>query len=191
MTQVRKVQAPFGEDLARSLRSGERVLLSGLLFTARDAAHKRLVEALSRGEAPLDLADQVIYYAGPAPAGPGKIIGPVGPTTSGRMDPYTVTLLEKGLRGMIGKGGRSPQVLRALADRGAVYFGATGGAAALLARSVRRCDVVAYGDLGPEAIRRLEVVDMPLVVVADAWGGDLYRDGPEAFLLGRQGMELF
>lgn len=182
MTKVLRIEAPFGEELARSLRIGQRVLLSGTIFTARDGAHKRLVEALAKGRAPLDLADQVIYYAGPAPARPGKVIGPVGPTTSGRMDPYTVALLDAGLRAMIGKGLRSPEVLRAMAAHGAVYFGATGGAAALLARSVRRCDVVAYEDLGPEAIRRLEVVEMPLVVVADAQGGDLYREGPEAFL---------
>ncbi len=181
MKEAKRIEAPFGEELARSLRSGERVLLSGTIYTARDAAHRRLVEALERGESPIPLKDQVIYYAGPAPASPGKVIGSIGPTTSGRMDPFTVTLLEKGLRAMIGKGTRSQAVLQAMSDRGAVYFGATGGAAALLARCVRACRIVAYDDLGPEAIRRLEVIDLPLVVAADAWGGDLYREGPPRF----------
>lgn len=181
MTDRRKVETPFDESRARSFRCGERILLSGVIYTARDAAHKRLVAALNGGECPLDLTGQILYYAGPAPAAPGHVIGPVGPTTSGRMDPYTVRLLQAGLRGMIGKGIRSPKVLSALGDYGAVYFGATGGAAALLARCVRSCEVVAYEDLGPEAIRRLVVVDFPLVVVADSRGGDLYAEGPLAF----------
>jgi len=148
-----------------------------------------MVEAHARGEGlPFDLRGQVIYYAGPSPTPPGKAVGAIGPTTSGRMDPYTPLLLELGLRGMIGKGRRSAEVVRAMVGFGAVYFGATGGAAALLARSVRRVLPVAYDDLGPEALTALEVEDFPVTVVVDLRGHDLYDEGPAAFLESRKGI---
>ena len=152
------------------------MLLSGVLYTARDAAHARLAEALaSGGEMPFDLAGQVIYYVGPTPAPPGRVIGSAGPTTSGRMDRFTPALLAAGLKGTIGKGARSQEVRAAIQTHKAVYFGATGGAAALLARSVVSCEVVAYPELGCEAVHRLVVKDMPLVVINDCLGGDLYE----------------
>ena len=165
------------EDVPR-LKSGDRVLLTGVVYTGRDAAHKRLFELLERGEKlPVDLKGQVIYYVGPAPAKPGQVIGSAGPTTSGRMDIYAPALMAYGLRGMIGKGQRNQGVLSAIQEYQAVYFGATGGAGALLARCVKKCEIVAYEDLGPEAIRRLEVEDLPLVVINDCHGGDLYIEG--------------
>lgn len=179
MSKTWKIETPLTEEEVRQLRSGDRVLLSGVIYTARDAAHKRFVQTLESGnELPVDLDGQAIYYAGPAPAGPGKPIGPVGPTTSYRMDPYAPVLLEEGLRVMIGKGKRSAEVVDAMKRFGAVYLGATGGAAALLARTVKEAEVVAYPDLGPEAVRRLVVEDMPLVVVIDSEGQDLYQTGP-------------
>ncbi len=182
MAQTWNIETPLTEAQVRKLESGDRVMLSGVVYTARDAAHKRLVTTLKKGQdLPFDLLGQAIYYAGPAPASPGKPIGPVGPTTSYRMDPYTPQLIEKGLRVMIGKGRRSSEVVAAMKRYGAVYLGATGGAAALLALRVRQADIVAYPDLGPEAIRRLVVVEMPLVVVIDASGRDLYETGPAAY----------
>ena len=182
MTRTWKLETPLTEEAVRALQSGDRVLLSGVIYPARDAAHKRLVEAMEAQEPlPVILDGQAIYYAGPAPAAPGKPIGPVGPTTSYRMDPYAPRLVERGLRVMIGKGRRSADVVEAMKRFGAVYLGATGGAAALLARTVREAEIVAYPDLGPEAIRRLVVVEMPLVVVIDAVGHDLYETGPVAF----------
>lgn len=181
-----RLTTPLDEEVLRTLRCGDAVLLSGTLFTARDAAHRRMVEAHFRGEPlPFDLRGQVIYYAGPSPTPPGRAVGAIGPTTSGRMDPYTPLLLELGLRGMVGKGRRSAEVVRAMEKFGAVYFGATGGAAALLARSVRRVLPVAYADLGPEAITALEVEDFPVTVVVDTRGHDLYAEGPAAFREGR------
>lgn len=175
----KKVRTPFEEDIVKDLHVGERVLLSGVIYTARDAAHRRMAEALKRGEnLPLDLRGQVIYYAGPAPAPPGAPIGSIGPTTSGRMDRYTPMLLEMGLKGMIGKGRRGPEVIAAVRTNGAVYFGATGGAAALLAKRVKASRVIAYDDLGPEAIYELLVEDFPLLVVVDSEGNDLYEIGP-------------
>lgn len=169
---------PLDRSVVEALRAGQRVLFRGVLYTARDAAHRRLVEALQRGEAPpFPLEGAVLYYTGPAPAPEGWAIGPAGPTTSGRMDPYTPFLLARGVRGMIGKGRRSPAVKRSLQECGAVYFAATGGAAVLLARRILRAEVVAYPDLGPEAIYRLEVLDLPVVVVNDVHGGDLYEEG--------------
>ena len=180
-----RMTTPLVPEALRGLRCGDAVLLSGTIFTARDAAHRRMVEVHLRGEPlPLDLRGQVIYYAGPSPTPPGRAVGAIGPTTSGRMDPYTPLLLELGLRGMIGKGRRSAEVVRAMVSFGAVYFGATGGAAALLARSVRRVLPVAYDDLGPEAITALEVEDFPVTVVVDLRGHDLYDEGPAAFLEG-------
>lgn len=166
-----------GETIA-SLRAGDSVLITGLLYTARDAAHKRLVETLDRGEdLPLDLHGHVLYYVGPAPAKPGAVIGPAGPTTSGRMDPYTRPLLQLGVKGFIGKGYRSEDVKQALVEHRAVYFAAIGGAAALLARQIRESRIVAYADLGTEAIRSLIVEDFPAIVANDCHGGDAYTAG--------------
>ncbi len=174
-----RIKAPITDDsVIESLKAGDLVLISGVIYTARDAAHKRIVEALDRGEKPpIELKGQVIYYAGPAPAKPGKPIGSVGPTTSYRMDPYAPRLLSEGLKGMIGKGTRSQEVIEAIKKYKGVYFGAVGGAAAYLARCVKSAEVVAYEDLGPEAIRRLVVEDFPAFVVNDIYGNDLYRMG--------------
>ncbi|HPJ25733.1 MAG TPA: Fe-S-containing hydro-lyase [Synergistaceae bacterium] len=178
----KKITFPCLPEDLRHLRAGDAVSLSGVIYTARDAAHKRMVELLRRGEPlPVDLRGQALYYAGPAPAKPGRVIGPIGPTTSGRMDPYTPALLEQGVLGLIGKGLRSREVRQALVRYGAVYFGATGGAAALLSGSVRRATVAAFEDLATEAIRRLEVEDFPLVVLLDSQGNDLYEEGPKKY----------
>ena len=181
MTEHR-ISTPFTQEKAAALRAGDRVLLSGVIYTARDAAHKRLCECLERGEPlPIDVRDAVIYYAGPTPARPGQVIGSCGPTTSGRMDAYAPTLLRLGLRGMIGKGARNQAVAQAMQETGAVYFAAIGGAGSLAAACVKEAELVCYEDLGSEAIRRLVVEDMPLTVVLDSLGNDLYRDGPEAY----------
>jgi fumarate hydratase subunit beta len=174
-----KIKAPITDDsVIESLKAGDLVLISGVIYTARDAAHKRIVEALDRGEKPpIELRGQIIYYAGPAPAKPGRPIGSVGPTTSYRMDPYAPRLLAEGLKGMIGKGSRSKEVIEAIKKYKGVYFGAVGGAAAYLARCVKEAEVVAYEDLGPEAIRRLVVEDFPAFVVNDIYGNDLYQMG--------------
>lgn len=178
MSEPIRIKAPLDESQVRKLRAGDRVLISGTVYTARDAAHKRLVQALEAGEKlPLDLDGQIIYYVGPCPAKPGQALGSCGPTTSGRMDPYAPTLIAKGLRGMIGKGSRAPAVVEAMKKHGAVYFAAIGGAGALAAKTVRKSEMVAYEDLGPEAIRRLEVADFPAVVCIDAEGNDLYESG--------------
>lgn len=177
-----RLNLPMTAQQAASLRAGDLVLLSGDLYTARDAAHRKMIDALDRGEAlPVDLAGQTIYYAGPCPGRPGQPVGSAGPTTSGRMDAYTPRLLELGLRVMIGKGARSASVHRAIHQTGAVYLGATGGAGALLAQCVRHAEIVAYPELGTEAIRRLRVVDFPAVVLLDSQGGDLYETGRRAF----------
>jgi len=173
-----RLTTPLSEAAVSRLRSGDPVLITGVVFTARDAAHKRLVEALDRGEKlPFDIKGQTVYYMGPTPARPGHVIGSAGPTTSGRVDGYTPRLLAAGLRAMIGKGSRSPAVKEAVRQHRAVYFAALGGAGALIAQSIRKAEVVAYDDLGPEAIRRLEVVDLPAMVVNDIYGGDLYEEG--------------
>uniref|UniRef100_A0A831TH20 Fe-S-containing hydro-lyase n=1 Tax=Thermorudis peleae TaxID=1382356 RepID=A0A831TH20_9BACT len=178
----RHIRVPLDRQTIDALRAGDQVLISGTLLTARDAAHQRLVDALERGEPlPIDLRGQVIYYVGPAPPRPGMVIGSAGPTTSGRMDPYTPALLAAGLRGMIGKGYRSPAVRQAIVEHGAVYFGAIGGSGALLARRITAAEVVAYEDLGPEAIYRLTVVDFPAIVINDRHGGDLYESAPLAY----------
>lgn len=170
------IHTPLTEEVVVRLRAGDRVLLSGKLYTARDAAHRRMVEALERGEPlPISLQDEIIYYVGPTPPKPGQVIGSAGPTTSGRMDRYTPRLLQLGLRGMIGKGKRNDEVKAALQVYRAVYFAAVGGAAALLAKCVRSVHLVAYEDLGTEAIRRLEVENMPLVVINDVHGNDWYE----------------
>ncbi len=171
------LETPLRQEDVEQLHTGDRVFISGVIYTARDTAHKRLIEAIDKGEAPpLDPEGQVIYFAGPSPARPGRPIGSVGPTTSYRMDPYSPRLMEKGLRGMIGKGSRSKEVREAMKQYGAVYFGATGGAGALLARAVQKSEVVAFEDLGPEAIRRLWVKDFPAVVINDIYGRDLYEE---------------
>ncbi|CAK0774715.1 fumarate hydratase subunit beta [Gammaproteobacteria bacterium] len=171
-----RLKTPFQKQDIESLRSGDRVLISGVIYTARDAAHKRIVEAiLSAKETPMEIEGQVIYFAGPSPARPGKPVGSIGPTTSYRMDPYSPLLIEKGLRGMIGKGNRTEAVKAAMNKFGCVYFGATGGAGATIAKSIRELEVIAYKDLGPEAVRRLVVVDFPAVVINDMHRGDLYE----------------
>ena len=176
--EIKKIRTPLEGDVIELLRSGEKVSLSGYIYTARDAAHKRFAEVLdNRERLPFDLEGQIIYYCGPSPAPPGKVIGSCGPTTSTRMDVYTPRLLSLGLKGMIGKGRRSPDVKAALKKHGAVYFGATGGAGALLSLSVISSEVIAYEDLGPEAVLRLEVRDMPLFVINDILGNDLYEEG--------------
>jgi fumarate hydratase subunit beta len=176
---ARPVRIPFDQREAAELHSGDPVLISGVVFAARDAAHARMAEAIAAGQPlPFDPARQVIYFVGPTPARPGKTIGSAGPTTASRMDPYSPLLIERGLRGMIGKGRRSPEVKASMLKHGCVYFGAVEGHAALLAQCITRAEVIAYDDLGPEAIRRLEVVDFPAVVVNDLHGHDLYEEGP-------------
>lgn len=171
------LETPLTNDKIETLRAGDSVLLSGVVYTARDAAHARLVDLLSRGERlPIDLEGQVIYYVGPTPAKPGEVIGSAGPTTAGRMDSFAPTLIAAGLKGMIGKGQRNQGVRDAMTEHKAVYFAATGGAAALLAKRIISCEVIAYEDLGCEAIHRLEVRDLPLIVINDCVGGDFYRD---------------
>lgn len=178
MSEAIRVKAPLDEGTARRLKAGDRVLISGHVYTARDAAHKRMVEALEAGRPlPFDLEGQIIYYVGPCPAKPGQALGSCGPTTSGRMDPYAPKLIAKGLRGMIGKGSRAPAVVEAMKQHGAVYFAAIGGAGALAARTVKKAEPVAYDDLGPEAVLRLEVEDFPAVVCIDSEGNDLYEMG--------------
>ena len=170
---------PLSPDDLPALRSGDSVLLSGTVYAARDAAHARMAEAIAAGEPlPFDPDGQVVYFVGPTPARPGHAIGSAGPTTATRMDPYSPLLVERGLRGMIGKGRRGPEVRESMRTHGCVYFGAIEGTAALLARRVVSAEVVAYEDLGTEAVRRLEVVDFPVVVVNDLHGGDLYDEGP-------------
>lgn len=174
---------PLTSAQAQQLKSGDTVLLSGTIYTARDAAHKRLCEALERGETlSLNLQNTVIYYAGPTPARPGEVIGSCGPTTSGRMDAYAPTLMRQGVIGMIGKGARSAQVVEAMKECGAVYFAAIGGAGAVMASCVKQAEVVCYDDLGSEAVRRLTVENMPLTVIIDSEGRNLYEDGPAQYL---------
>ena len=171
-----RIQTPLTHEIVKKLKSGDRVLISGEIFTARDAAHKRMVETLKNGgELPIAMADQIIYYAGPSPAKPGQVIGSCGPTTSGRMDAYAPSLIALGLTGMIGKGERSAEVVDAMKQFGAVYFGAIGGAGALIAKCITKAEVVAYEELGTEAIRKLTVEDFPAVVVIDSAGRNLYH----------------
>lgn len=172
----RQITAPIKKEEIASLQTGDFVFITGTIYTARDAAHKRMYETLRKGEnLPIEMQDNIIYYMGPSPAREGKPIGSAGPTTSGRMDKYTPELLDMGLRGMIGKGKRSAAVMEAIKRNGAVYFAAVGGAGALLSRSIISSEVVAYEDLGTEAIRKLEVRDFPVIVVADAQGNNLYE----------------
>lgn len=174
MSDTIKLTTPLTKDKIQNLRAGDKVLLSGTVYTARDAAHKRMTEALAKGEdLPFDIKNETIYYAGPAPAKPGRVIGSCGPTTSGRMDAYAPTLIELGLTGMIGKGERSKEVIDAMIRRGAVYFGAIGGAGALIAKCITSAEVIAYEDLNTEAIRRLTIKDLPLTVVIDSKGNNI------------------
>ena len=182
MKEPSAILTPFTDEDVEKLHIGDRVLISGIIYTGRDAAHKRLFELLQAGkQLPVDLRGQVIYYVGPTPAKPGRVIGSAGPTTSGRMDAYAPLLIAHGLKGMIGKGIRNEAVREAMKQHKAVYFGATGGAAALLAQRIKKAEVVAYEDLGPEAIHRLEVEDFPVIVINDTHGGDLYAQGVESF----------
>jgi len=175
---AKKVTLPLTEDTLKDLRAGDDILLTGVIYVGRDAAHKRMVETLDRGEPlPFDIKGQTIYFMGPTPPRPGRPIGAAGPTTSGRMDSYSPRLIAEGLRGMIGKGMRSSEVKEAMQKYKAAYFGAIGGGGALASKSIKKSDVVAYGELGAEAIRRLEVEDFPVTVVNDIYGGDLYEEG--------------
>jgi len=177
MEEAIRIHTPLTAEVCARLSVGGLVLLSGTVFTGRDVAHKRLYEAVQRGEElPLTLEGETIFYAAPTPARPGAVIGSIGPTTSGRMDPYTPLLIASGLKGMIGKGKRSPEVREAMKQHKAVYFGAMGGVAALMAQCVKKSEVFAYPDLGPESMLRLEILDMPLVVVNDTKGKDLYEE---------------
>ncbi len=177
-SRVLRVKSPLEPGVAEKLRAGDQVLITGVVLTARDAAHKRIVEALDKGEKlPFDLKGQTLYYMGPSPARPGQVIGSAGPTTSGRMDGYTPRVLEAGVKAMIGKGKRTPAVKEAVKKFGAVYMAAIGGAGALISQTIKRAEVLAYDDLGAEAVRRLEVVDFPAIVINDAHGGDLYEEG--------------
>jgi fumarate hydratase subunit beta len=179
----KRITTPFTEEVAKELKAGDTVLISGTVYTARDAAHKRLVELLDKDEElPVDLKNQIIYYVGPTPEKPGMVIGSAGPTTSYRMDAYSPKLLDLGLRGMIGKGYRNEEVVDAMKRNKAVYFAAIGGAGALIGKSVVKSEIVAYEDLGAEAIRKLEVKDLPVVVVVDTNGDDLYTMGQKEYL---------
>lgn len=180
---MKKLTVPFTREQARQLKAGESVLLSGVIYTARDAAHKRLTELLAEGKPlPFDVKDATIYYVGPTPAKPDQVIGSAGPTTSYRMDAYSPAMIAAGETGMIGKGKRGPAVVDAMKTYGAVYFGAIGGAGALLSQCIVKSELVAYEDLGAEAVRRLEVRDFPVTVVIDAEGNNLYETGRAAYL---------
>ena len=174
----KKIATPLTDEIVQALKAGDNVLISGVIYSARDAAHKRLCDLIAKGEPlPLDLKGQTIYFMGPSPAKPGQVIGSAGPTTSYRMDSYSPILIAQGLKGMIGKGARSAEVVEAMKKHKAVYFAATGGAAALISKSIKKADIVAYEDLGAEAIRRLEVVDFPCIVAQDCHGQNLYEIG--------------
>lgn len=178
MSEPIRITPPLTDGDVEKLRAGDRVLITGVLYTARDAAHKRLLELVEKGgELPFDPRGQIIYYVGPTPARPGQVIGSAGPTTSGRMDVYTPKLLELGIKATIGKGQRTEEVKEAMKRHKAVYMAAVGGAAALIAKTIKKAEVIAYEDLGPEAVRRLEVVDFPAIVVNDVAGGDLFEKG--------------
>ena len=180
---ARKITLPLTEELAKTLHAGDSVLVTGTIYTSRDAGHKRMCESLAKGEKiPFDPKDATIYYVGPTPAKPGKVIGSAGPTTSGRMDAYAPTMMSVGARGMIGKGARLPEVVEAMKKYSGVYFGAIGGAGALLAKCIKKAELIAFEDLGAEALRKLYVEDMPLVVITDSEGNNLYESGRAAYL---------
>lgn len=178
-----RLQTPLTADKIKDLKAGDSILLSGVIYSARDAAHKRLIDLLDEGkELPLNIKDETIYYVGPSPAKPGNVIGSAGPTTSYRMDAYAPRLMDIGLKGMIGKGARNKEVIDAIVRNNGVYFGAIGGAAALIAKSIVKSEIIVYEDLGAEAIRRMEVKDMPLVVIIDSKGNNLYELGQKDYL---------
>ncbi len=175
---IKRIQPPLTDEAVMELKAGDSVLISGVIYSARDAAHKKLVELMEEQKPlPLDLEGQVIYYVGPTPARPGQVIGSAGPTTSGRMDAYTPRMLSMGMKACIGKGSRSPEVKEALQKYKGIYLAAVGGAGALLSRVIKKVEVVAYEELGPEAIRRMEVEDFPATVINDVHGEDLYETG--------------
>ncbi|GAB6155626.1 Fe-S-containing hydro-lyase [Desulfosporosinus burensis] len=178
MGEAIHIETPLTQEKLRGLKAGDNVLLNGIIYTGRDAAHKKMVEALEQGQdLPFEMNDQIIYFVGPTPAKEGQVIGSAGPTTSGRMDAYSPKLIPKGLTGMIGKGLRSPEVIEAMKKHGAVYFGAIGGAGALIAKRIVSAEVIAYPELGPEAVRRLVVKDFPVMVIIDHEGNNLYESG--------------
>ncbi len=178
-----KITTPLTQEKLKTLKAGDSCLISGVIYTARDAAHKRLCELVAEGkELPFDVKDAVIYFVGPTPAKPGQAIGSAGPTTSYRMDAYSPILIGEGQTGMIGKGKRGPEVIDAMKKHGAIYFGAIGGCGALLSKCIKSAEIVAYEDLGAEAIRRLEVEDFPVIVIIDAEGNNLYETGKAAYL---------
>lgn len=184
MSEIKKLTTPLTEDQVIGLRAGDQVTITGTIYTGRDAAHRNLVKALDEGaELPFDIKNAVIYYVGPCPAKPGHAMGSAGPTTSGRMDSLTDPLLSIGLRGMIGKGPRNQEVIDSIKKNKAIYFAATGGAGALIARSVKKSEVVAYPELGPEAIHKLEVEDFPAIVAIDTEGNDQYQIGQDEFAI--------
>jgi fumarate hydratase subunit beta len=182
MAEVKRITAPLTDEAVRSLKAGDTVLISGTIFSARDAAHKAMTEALARGEKlPVDFTNQVVYYLGPTPAKPGRPIGSAGPTTAGRMDAYTPTMLDQGLKGMIGKGYRAPEVVESMKKHGAVFFVAIGGAAALIAKSIKAYEVLAYPELGAEALAKLTVEDFPAIVAIDCEGNNYYEAGQKPY----------
>ena len=180
---IKHITLPLTKELAKTLHAGDTVYLTGTIYTSRDAGHKRMCEALAKGEPlPFDPQDATIYYVGPTPAKPGQVIGSAGPTTSGRMDAYAPTMMQVGARGMIGKGARTAEVVEAMKEHCGVYFGAIGGAGALLAKCIKSCEMIAYEDLGAEALRKLYVEDMPLFVIIDCEGNNLYETGRKEYL---------
>jgi len=180
---IKNLQTPFTREDARSLKAGDSCMITGVIYTARDAAHKRLCELVAQGKPlPMEMENAIIYFVGPTPAKPGQAIGSAGPTTSYRMDAYSPALIAIGQTGMIGKGKRSPEVIEAMKKHGAVYFGATGGCGALLSKCIKKAEIVAYEDLGAEAIRRLEVEDFPVTVIIDSDGNNLYESGRAEYL---------
>ena len=182
MNEPIRITTPLTDEAVATLRAGDNVLITGTIYSGRDTVHKRLVELLEQGKPlPFDIRGQIIYYVGPAPARPGSAIGPAGPTTSGRMDAFTPQLLTAGLKGMVGKGNRSQTVREAIVQHKAVYFAAIGGAAALIARTITKVETIAWPELGPEALQRLQVIDMPVIVINDTQGNDLYEQGMKQY----------
>ena len=184
MSDAIRLTPPLSDADVESLKIGDRVLITGAIYTGRDAAHKRLTDLVEAGKPlPIDIQGQIIYYVGPSPAKPGRAVGAAGPTTSYRMDAYAPELIRLGLKGMIGKGARGQDVRDAMAEFKAVYFAAIGGAGALMAQAIKKAEIIAYEDLGPEAIRRLEVEEFPVIVVNDVWGNDLYEEGTKKYAI--------
>ena len=182
MAEKIRITTPLTEEQSRKLKAGDSVLITGMIYSARDAAHKAMTEALARGEKlPIDWHNQIVYYLGPSPAKPGDPIGSAGPTTSGRMDAYTPTMLDQGIKGMIGKGSRKPEVVESMKKNGTTYFAAVGGAAALIAKSIKKYEVIAYPELGPEALAALTVEDFPAIVVIDTEGNNFYEIGQKPY----------